>query len=205
MAAELATRSEAPSSRFACALARFDAENACDPNTIEWEGERIPYELFYAQRLTAWVLRLEPGASEALLLAARSQHLCRWKIPRSQYEMTRAGYLQWRAELKRFHAEKSGEILAGCGYDEETVARVRALNLKQGLGSDAETQTLEDALCLVTLQYQLGELIPKMAPEKLIEVLRKTWRKMSPAGREAALKIPYSAEERALVEAALAA
>src|SRR4051794_20836166 len=167
MAAELARTSDFVGSRFVSAIGRFDEENSCDPNTIEFQGERLPYELFYAQRLTAWVLKLAPGASEALLLAARSQHLCRWKISRQDYDMTRAGYLKWRADLKQFHADKAGELLQASGYDAGTIARVRALNLKKALGHDPEMQVLEDALCLVTLQYQLRELMPKMAEEKL--------------------------------------
>src|SRR5438132_510287 len=90
--------------RFARALERFDEENAKDPTIELAEGKQWPRELLYAQRLYDWVLRLQPNASEVLLLAARSQHICRWMIPRSDYEMTRVGYLKWRYELKAFHA-----------------------------------------------------------------------------------------------------
>src|SRR4051812_9230711 len=102
----------AHSARLAAAIARFDEENAKDPKTIELDGTAVPYELFYAREVTKWVLQLCPGASEPLLLAARSQHLSRWMIPREQYERTRAGYLRWRSDLKRFHAERSAKILA---------------------------------------------------------------------------------------------
>jgi hypothetical protein len=120
--------------RFSKALRRFDEENGQDPNLLVIEGIAYPQELVYAQRLTDWVLRLNPDASEQLLLAARSQHICRWTIPRSRYQMTRAGYLRWRTELKQFHAGKSTEILREVGYDDETIARVRNLNLKKLLG-----------------------------------------------------------------------
>lgn len=163
--------------RFAAAIRRFDEENARDPNTAPAEGGPLPYELFYAQRLTEWVLRLCPDASEALLLAARGQHLCRWMIPRSSYEMTRAGYLKWRADLKEFHARQSAEILQETGYPRAMIERVRSLNLKRDLGRDPEVQVLEDALCLVTLQHQLGDLLRKTEPEKLVTILRKTWKK----------------------------
>lgn len=188
---------------FEKAIRRFDEENARDPNTAIFEGERIPYELFYAQRLTEWVQRLSPSASEELLLAARCQHLCRWLIPRSSYEMTRAGYLQWRADLKQFHAGKAAEILGEVGYSPAVIERVRSLNLKRDLGRDPEVQVLEDALCLVTLEHQLGDLIRKTPREKLIGILQKTWRKMSPAAREAAVKLAYPERERELLEAAL--
>ncbi|MGA1238901.1 MAG: DUF4202 domain-containing protein, partial [Limisphaerales bacterium] len=145
--------------RYEEAVRRMDAANAGDPRLVEWGGESLPYELFYSHRVVEWVERLCPGASEALRLAARSQHICRWESPRSDYPMDRAGYLKWRADLKQFHARKSGEILAAAGYGVEVVERVRALNLKQGLGRDEEVQVLEDALCLVTLQFQLADLM----------------------------------------------
>src|SRR5215210_1274235 len=116
--------------RFREALRRFDEENARDPNPPFVGGVAHPHELLYAQRLTAWVMQLRPDASEALLLATRCQHICRWMIPRGSYEMTRAGYLRWRADLKKFHAQKSAEILREVGYPEEMISRVQALNLK---------------------------------------------------------------------------
>ena len=106
--------------KFLSALRRFDVENSRDPNLENGQ----PRELLYAQRLTDWVLKLRPDASEPLRLAARCQHICRWESPRENYPATRAGYLKWRADLKKFHAEKSGAILRETGYDEETIRRV---------------------------------------------------------------------------------
>ena len=105
--------------KFQQAIARFDAENSRDPNVEDGR----PRELLYAQRLTDWVRKLCPAASETLLLAARCQHICRWQSPREKYPMTRPGYLTWRADLKKFHAETSGAILRAVGYDEETIRR----------------------------------------------------------------------------------
>jgi len=188
--------------RFHQVLRRFDDENARDPNLITIAGTVQPRELFYAQRLTEWVLRLSPEASEALQLAARCQHICRWLIPRNSYPMTRAGYLRWREELKRFHAEKSTEILREAGYPEDIIARVRDLNLKKNFGADPECQLLEDALCLVTLQYQLGDLMDKTEPDKMITILQKTWKKMSPAARREALGLSFSDREKELLSTA---
>jgi len=188
---------------FDAAMARFDAENAQDPNEVEIGGEKIPYELFYARKVTGWVLRLCPSASEALRLAARSQHICRWAIPRHSYPEGREGYLQWRAELKRFHAAKSGEILAALGFPAEIIERVQALNLKKNLKHDPEVQILEDALCLVTLECQLADLVRKTPEDKMISILRKTWAKMSPAARGAALQISYAPDVLAIVQQAL--
>jgi Domain of unknown function (DUF4202) len=189
--------------RFSEAFRRFDEENRNDPNVVVVEGVAHPQELLYAERLTDWVLRLAPEASEQLLLAARSQHIRRWTVPRASYEMTRAGYLKWRTDLKQFHAARSAEILGEVGYDEETIQRVRDLNLKKLLGRDADSQVLEDALCLVTLQYQLADLVAKTEPGKMIEILRKTWKKMSQIARDHALALTYSDVEKRLIELAL--
>ena len=189
--------------RFTEAIRQFDEENARDPNLVVVDGVPHPHELLYAQRLTDWALRLCPEASEPLRLAARCQHLCRWQIPRNSYEMTRAGYLRWRNDLKTFHSRKAAEILREVGYPEEIIARVQELNLKRNLGRDPECQVLEDALCLVTLQYQLSDLTAKTEPDKMVGILQKTWKKMSPAARNHALALPYSRSERELIERAL--
>jgi hypothetical protein len=189
--------------RFLEAWRRFDEENGRDPHLVLVDEVAHPQELLYAERLTDWVLRLNPEASEQLLLAARSQHICRWTIPRQTYEMTRVGYLRWRSDLKQFHAAKAAEILRKVGYEPETIAQVRDLNLKKNLGRDPDCQILEDALCLVTLQHQLADLIAKTERDKMIEILRKTWKKMSPTGREHALTLSFSEEEKRLIEEAL--
>lgn len=190
--------------RFEEAIRCFDEANSLDPNAEVADGVSQPRELIYAQRLTAWVRRLAPAASETLLLAARCQHLCRWEIPRSSYEMTRAGYLRWRAELKEFHARKSAEILRAVGYPEEVIAQVQELNRKKNLGRDPECQVIEDALCLVTLEFQLDDLIRKTEAEKMVTILQKTWKKMSPQAHEEALKLAYSEEAKSLIGQALA-
>ncbi|MDA1273191.1 MAG: DUF4202 domain-containing protein [Verrucomicrobia bacterium] len=188
--------------RFDAAIRRFDEENARDPNSEIRNGVAEPRELVHAKRLTEWVLRLCPGASEELRLAARCQHLSRWTIPRSCYEMNRAGYLQWRTELKAFHARRSGEILRELGYSDETIARVQALNLKREFPKDPEGRVLEDALCLVFLEIQFADLASKTDEAKMIGVLQKSWKKMTPAGRGEALKLKYGEREQALLKKA---
>ncbi len=178
--------------RIRLAFERFDAANAEDPNLIEVDGQAAPKELVFSRRLTDWVMALQPDASEALQLASRCQHLCRWQVPRSSQPMGRAGYLKWRAGLKQFHAEKSGEILEALGFDQQTIARVQELNLKKNLKKDAECQTIEDALCLVFLQYQFDDLIADTESEKMIRIVKKTWAKMSEQGQQAAMKLDYS-------------
>lgn len=186
------------------AIRRFDAENARDPNIELADGTAHPRELLYAQRLTDWVLKLCPDASEELRLAARSQHLCRWMIPRSSYAMTRAGYLRWRSELKSFHSQKAGEILREIQYPAAIITRVQELILKKTFPGDPESRLLEDALCLVFLQHQFADLAARTAEEKMIGILQKTWRKMTPAARQAALGLPFAEREKGLLERALA-
>ena len=189
--------------RFRQAIRRFDELNAADPNHELIDGQRQPHELLQARRLCQWVMTLAPDASEVLRLAARSQHLCRWEIPRASYELTRAGYHQWRTELKKFHAEKSASVLRAAGYDESVVTQVQALNLKKNFPADPESRVLEDALCLVFLKFQFAELAAKTDAAKVINALQKSWSKMTPAGREQALKLEFGVSERALLERAL--
>ena len=186
--------------KFSAAVRRFDAENSRDPNL---ENGR-PRELLYAERLTGWVLKLCPAASEPLRLAARCQHICRWESPREKYPLTRPGYLKWRADLKKFHAEKSGVILHEVGYDNDTIRRVQDLNLKKNFPADAECRVLEDALCLVFLEFQFAALAAKSDDEKMVNALRKSWEKMTDAARAEALKLNFGEREKALVARALA-
>ena len=185
--------------KFKSAIARFDAENFRDPNL---ENGR-PRELLYAERLTQWVLKLAPDASEVLQLAARCQHICRWESPRGNYPMTRPGYLKWRADLKKFHAEKSGAILREVGYDDETIRRVQDLNLKKNFPAEAEVRVLEDALCLVFLEFQFAAVVAKSDDEKMVNAVRKSWEKMTEAARAEALKLKFSDREQQLIVRAL--
>ena len=163
-------------------------------------------ELVDSERLAAWVERLEPLASEALALASHCQHLCRWQLPRSDFPDGRIGYLTWRKALARLHADRAAEVLRGVGYDEALIAEVRAINLKQGLHTNADTQTMEDALCLAFLEFELEEFAGKHDAAKVIDIIQKTWGKMSERGHERALALAPSlpSSAAALVTRALA-
>src|SRR2546421_5124922 len=189
--------------RFKAAVRRFDEENGCDPNVETVNGVARPRELVYAERLSDWVTKLAPAASEELRLAARCQHLERWKIPRDTYEMTRPGYLKWRSDLKVFHAKRAGEILREVGYGDEPIRRVQELNLKKNFPKDPESRVLEDALCLIFLQHQFGELATRTAEDKMINALRKSWKKMTPEGHRHALQLSFTPQEKALLDRAL--
>jgi hypothetical protein len=189
--------------RFQRALAAFDAANAEDPARELAAGTMRPRELLHAERLAAWVTELEPNATEALRLAARCQHIRRWSVPREQYPSGRVGYLKWRKALARFHADTAASILANLGYHADTIEAVRRINLKQGLSQDGDVQTMEDALCLSFLEHELVSFMLKYPPEKVIEILRKTWQKMSERARTRALALALSADARTLVQRAL--
>jgi hypothetical protein len=190
--------------RFVAAVAAIDAANADDPNVLVVDGQPRSKEQAHAEMMTAWLDRLAPDADDAQRLAARAHHLRRWSLPRDAYPDGRQGYLRWRTALKRQHADEVAGILAGVGYDGETIERVQAIVSKRGLGHDAAVQTHEDALCLVFLETQFEELIERLGDDKAVEVVRKTLAKMSDDGRARAASLTFSTRERAVLERALA-
>jgi hypothetical protein len=187
------------SDQFQAAIAKIDEANTQDPNLVDG----VPAELLYSRRMTDWLSRLYPDAGEALQLAARAQHIRRWSIPRSNYPITRAGYHQWRTALYSFHAETAAGILREAGYDEAIIGRVRSLLRKEKLKADPEVQALEDVACLVFLENYFADFAPKHDEEKVIGILRRTWKKMSERGHAAALELKLPEEARRLVEQAL--
>lgn len=192
--------------RFRRAIAAIDALNAEDPTQEGTGSKAVPAALAYGRRMSAWLMRLCPDASEPLRLAVRAQHIARWKIPRSDYPAGRAGYLRWRTDLAEFHAATAGRILADAGYGEDTIARVGRLLRKHGLKRDAEVQALEDAACLTFLESQFDAFSRRHPDAKVIDIVRKTLAKMSDSGRAQALRLAAGLpdDRRALIEAAMA-
>ena len=189
--------------RFETAIALIDKKNAEDENTYQVAELEYPKELLYSQRMTRKLLRFEPNASKALQIAARAQHICRWKIQRNEYPMDRVGYLKWRETLKKMHAVITGEILQQVDFDVQFIDRVQKIILKKLIKKNEESQTLEDTICLVFLDYYFDEFAAKHADEKVIDILQKTWVKMSKKGHEAALRIAFSEKGLALVKEAI--
>lgn len=186
------------------AITQIDATLAQDPNLIEIESRQRPVAVVHAEKRSAWVEKLAGGlASEELQIAARAQHIRRWEIPRDSYPRDRVGYLKWRTDLQQFHATKTAEIMQEVGYDEASINRVKSLMTKKRLKQDPEVQTLEDALCLVFLETQFSEFAQKEA-DKIINILQKTWKKMSPQGQQLALQLPMNEADRTIIEKALA-
>lgn len=176
-------------------LARIDEANGRDPYTENEGGVEHPKELLYARRMSAWLERLRPDASDGLRIAARAQHLERWSVARDRFPPGRTGYLRWRTTLGRHHAERTAALMREAGFDGDETAAVAVLLRKEGLtraAPDSDVQALEDCACLVFLEHYLEPFAGKHPPAKVADILTKTWRKMSPAARRAALgaKLP---------------
>ncbi|MEZ4371237.1 MAG: DUF4202 domain-containing protein [Polyangiaceae bacterium] len=186
------------------AIAVFRERQAQDPTRVEVAGEQRPKALVEAERLAAWVLQLAPGASVALRIAPYCQHLERWTVPRADFPEGRKGYIAWRTSLAKSHAEKAGQALAALGFDESVIEEVKRINMKKGLGQASDAQVMEDALCLTFLEFDLPEFAAKHPREKLLDIIRKTWRKMSDAGHQQASQLQLTPELSELVQAALA-
>lgn len=186
--------------RFDEAVALCDAAHAEDP---EKDASGQPAELVYAQRMSASLAKLAPDASEALRLAVRCQHIRRWAIPRSAYPEGKIGYLRWRKEEALAHAALAGEILGQVGYDAEAVKHVQSLIKKERIKHDPEAQLLEDSACLVFLEYEFAEFALGHDEAKLVDILRKSWNKMSPAGHKAALGLNLPLPLRRIIEKAI--
>lgn len=176
--------------QFDTAIKLIDAANSEDPNLETSDGKDWPKEVLYAHRMSDMIERYAPDADEASRLSVRAQHIQRWKSPRSDYPMNRKGYHQWRTNLYKFHAETAAELLVKAGYDDEVVQRVKLAVGKKSLRSNPDTQMLEDVTALVFIEhYMLGfaNKHPEYSEEKWLDIIRKTWKKMSKQAQQFAL------------------
>jgi hypothetical protein len=192
------------SSRYDAVIAAIDVANAADPNIIAAEGQAEPAELLYGRRMSATLARMAPDASEPLRIAARGQHIERWRLARRSYPEGRAGYLRWRKDAKELHAQRLGDIMAQAGYGVGDIDRVGALVRKEKLKLDPEAQLLEDVVCVVFLEHYLAPFMAKTEPAKLPGILAKTWKKMSDFGHAEALKLNVPPQVLRLLEQGLA-
>lgn len=165
------------------AVALIDAANAEDPRMdSDAAGKQVPRELLYGQRMAEMIVRFTPDSDEVQRLAVRAQHIQRWKTPRDSYPMTRDGYMQWRTGLYKFHAETCGRLMQEAGYDDASIERAKQAVGKRGLKVNPDTQLLEDVADLVFIEYYLTEFAgqhPDYTEEKWLDIVRKTWKKMS--------------------------
>ena len=186
------------------AIAAIIAVQSADPEQASGQ----PVETIYGQQVERWLRRLVPEPTVPLAIAARAQHFERWAIPRTDYPSDRAGYLRWRVAVHRRQGERVGAVLVAAGLPPELAARVGVLVAKQAPAGDPEGQALEDAACLTFLEHELTSFVdqhPTYDDAKLIAIIRKTWRKMSPAARTLAGTIPLPPAISALVGRSLAA
>jgi hypothetical protein len=189
---------------FEIAIALIDKKNAEDINSIRLHDALFSKELLYSKRMSQKLLQFKGDASEELQIAARAQHICRWKITRNEFPMDRVGYLKWRETLKRMHAEITSEILKEVGYPNDFIKRVSFLINKKMIKKDEESQMIEDVICLVFLDYYFEAFSEKHEEEKIITILQKTWKKMSSEGHKFALNLNFSEKSLTLIKKAIA-
>ena len=165
------------------ALALIDEANSADPNRVEADGRDWPKEVLYSTRMTDMLRRYAPEADDAQQLAIRAQHVERWKSPRDAYPMDRIGYLKWRKDLYKMQGDTAARLVAAAGYGDDVVTRVGNAVAKRNLKTNPDTQLLEDVTDLTFLEHYLLEFAgkhPDYNEEKWIDIIRKTWNKMSP-------------------------
>jgi len=172
------------------AIALIDAANSQDPNQVTVDGKTWPKELLYSHRMSDMLQRFAPDADDVGKLSIRAQHIQRWKSSRNDYPAGRQGYLQWRTNLYKFHAETTAALLEEVGYDQDTIERVKKAVGKRAIKVNPDTQLLEDVTDLVFIEHymlEFAEKHPEYDEEKWLDIVRKTWKKMSARAQEFAL------------------
>jgi hypothetical protein len=160
----------------------IDTANGADPNQVAADGKEWPKELLYSQRMSDMLERYNPDADDAMKLAIRAQHIERWKSPRNAYPMDRIGYLTWRKDLYKIQANTAADLLQQAGYGKDVTERVRNAVAKKNIKGNPDTQLLEDVTDLVFMEHYMLEFVgkhPDYTEEKWIDIIRKTWNKMS--------------------------
>jgi hypothetical protein len=183
-------------SRLEQTYAAIDAANADDPVKVTIDGVERPYAQVYGERMTARLAKLVPDASDLLKLAARAQHIRRFDIPRSSYPMDKVGYYAWRNALKARHGELLAEIMRAAGWSEADVERAGQMVRKERIKRDPEAQAVEDCASLVFLEFEYADFGAKYADDKVVDIVAKTWAKMSDAGHAQALELVPLLPER---------
>jgi len=179
-----------PQSILETALALIDAANSEDPNQVNADGKNWPKELLYSRRMSDMLQRYAPGADDAIQLAIRAQHIQRWKSPRDAYPMDRIGYLQWRKDLYKIQAQTAVDLLVQAGYAEDVTDRVYQAVAKLKIKENPDTQMLEDVTDLVFIEHYLEAFVdrhPEYDEEKWLDIILKTWKKMSGEAQQFAL------------------
>ncbi|MBQ0841249.1 MAG: DUF4202 domain-containing protein [Gammaproteobacteria bacterium] len=184
-------------------LSLIDKANESGPKDVLEQGKKVGVETLYARRMLSTLRSFNEQASDSLTLACYAQHVCRWKIARKAYPDGLNGYLKWRTDLAKLHASILAEAMLETGYVEKDIERATCIIQKKKLKTDTESQTLEDVSCLVFLSYYFEAFAEKHADEKVIDIVQKTWAKMSDKGHQAALKLTLAPSLQTLVAKAL--
>jgi hypothetical protein len=190
---------------YESAVTRILKVNESDPSKVEVNGEEFAANMLYSQYMGEWQEKLYPEVAEEVKLAARAQHICRWELLRNEFPEGRAGYLKWRQTLAQKHAEILAAIMADNHYSPESIERASLAVSKKNLKTNPDSQVVEDCACLVFLEYYFDDFITKHTGDKLINIVQKTWGKMSERAHEAALKLSFSDDALAVIQEALKA
>lgn len=175
--------------RFRDVMSAIDAVNAEDPNLVRIDGQELPAEFVYGHRMSETLDRMDPDASECLQIAARGQHIGRWRVSRKKFPPGRSGYLEWRTRQRECQAKRLGDLMASSGYSAGDVERVGSLIKKKRLKVDADAQMLEDVICVAFLEHYLPGFMSRVDEGKLAAILAKTWKRMSEHGHKHALQL----------------
>jgi len=184
-------------------LLAIDEINSQDPNKTIIKGKEQAKELLYGHYMTACIEKYWPNSNELLQIAVRAQHIKRWHLKRTEYEVGKAGYFKWRIAQGKFHAELTKRLMLEHGFNESDAEVTAKILRKEKLKSNVNSQTLEDVACLVFLQYYFDEFAAKHSEEKIIRILQKTWAKMSDKAHDIALSLTLPEHLATLVKKAL--
>ena len=181
----------------------IDAAHAADPGVAP-DGR--PAELAYADNMERWVVRIAPDASPSCALPLGASTWNAGRTPRALFPEGKAGYLTWRRSLYVKQAERARQLLVQAGVPEAEAGDAATWVSKTGLKTNPGTQALEDAAVLVFLESEIQAFAAQHADyprEKFVDILRKTWRKMSPRAQELALGLELPDAIAGLVREAL--
>ncbi|MFK5893770.1 MAG: DUF4202 domain-containing protein [Pseudomonadota bacterium] len=188
-----------PQQQFEKTIKLIDASNNEDPNIETVDGKEWPKELLYSHRMADMIQRFSPEADEIKKISVHGQHVQRWKSQRKEYSMDRKGYHQWRTNLYKFHAETTADLMQQAGYDQNAIDRVKKAVGKKDIRNNPDTQMLEDIAALVFIEHYMlafANKHPEYDEAKWIDIIRKTWRKMSVPAQtfalEKGIKLPES-------------
>lgn len=192
------------SQKLTATVSAIDEINNQDPNVITFNNQTHPKALIYGQQMSDCLEQYWPNSDEILHIAVRAQHIQRWHLKRSEFELGKAGYYQWRIALGKFHAETTEKLMIEQGYSHEHAANAASIIRKEQLKTDSATQTLEDVACLVFIQHYFDDFASKHSEEKIIRILQKTWMKMSEKAQGIALSLTLPKHLSKLIDKALA-